>query len=109
MPNDMRPGTFVPLLIGELLLLGCAVATGRFSSDVHAQQLRTVADGVYSTAQAQNGQGLYARQCASCHGAMLQGEMAPPLSGSDFLVDFSDDPLAKLASKIKNTMPSNDP
>jgi mono/diheme cytochrome c family protein len=52
---------------------------------------------------------LYKEQCATCHGALLQGSVGPPLTGVDFLADFSGQPLAALFGKIKNTMPANDP
>ena len=50
---------------------------------VHAQPPTTsVWDGVYTVEQANRGKGMYAEQCASCHGSELTGgEMAPPLAG----------------------------
>jgi alcohol dehydrogenase (cytochrome c) len=41
--------------------------------------------GVYSNAQAQRGQNLYEKRCASCHGLQLTGGSAAPLSGSRFM------------------------
>jgi mono/diheme cytochrome c family protein len=90
------------------VLVGCALG-GPVSPSVHAQQPRTVTDGVYSVAQAQRGQTIFQERCSPCHGAMLQGGLGPPLAGPDFLADFSAQPLAALVSKIKNTMPANDP
>ena len=74
-----------------------------------AQQPRTVADGVYSDPQAQRGQAIYTQRCLPCHGAMLEGKLGPPLTGPEFVADFSTQPLAALVGKIKNTMPVNDP
>jgi mono/diheme cytochrome c family protein len=47
-----------------------------------AQAPRTVQDGVYTAAQATRGGTVYGQQCASCHGATLQGASGPPLPGS---------------------------
>jgi mono/diheme cytochrome c family protein len=76
---------------------------------VHAQQTRTANDRVYSDAQAARGEALYKERCASCHGALLQGQNGPPLAGSDFLAIWARQPLADLANKIRITMPENDP
>jgi mono/diheme cytochrome c family protein len=91
-----------------LLLVACAL-TALFTSGIRAQQPRTVTDGVYTDTQAQRGQVLFQERCSPCHGAMLQGGLGPPLTGPDFLGDFSKQPLAALVAKIKNTMPANDP
>ena len=40
-----------------------------FSITGDARQARSVATGVYSTAQAARAQALYKDQCAACHGA----------------------------------------
>lgn len=44
--------------------------------------------GVYTDAQAQRGQTLYAGKCASCHGAQLEGASSTPLLGSRFLAKW---------------------
>src|SRR3989442_10329182 len=74
----------------------------------HAQQPRTVRDGVYTTEQATRGQALYMERCSSCHGATLGGDIAPPLTGGDFVKVWGG-PLSELVNKIQNTMPANDP
>src|SRR6185503_16747936 len=66
-------------------------------------------DGVYTAAQAQRGEAIYKDQCAPCHGATLQGQVGPPLTGPDFTADFGKQPLTQLFVKIKNTMPLNAP
>jgi mono/diheme cytochrome c family protein len=68
-------------------------------------QTRTVADRVYSDAQATRGQGLYDKQCVSCHGRALEGNVGPPLAGDVFLSVWSARPLADLVAKIEQTMP----
>jgi mono/diheme cytochrome c family protein len=71
-----------------------------------AQGARTVRDGVYTDAQAARGQMIYQQQCASCHGAKLEGLQAPPLVADVFLSHWYTQPLSDLASKIRNTMPA---
>ncbi len=71
----------------------------------HAQGARTVRDGVYSDAQAARGQAIYLKQCASCHGAKLEGLQGPPLVADAFLSRWHTQPLSDLAGKIRNTMP----
>jgi mono/diheme cytochrome c family protein len=91
-----------------LAAAACA-ALGSLSPAAHAQQPRTANDGVYTDAQATRGQALYKERCAVCHGATLGGGLAPPLAGSVFIAAWGAQPLSELASKIRNTMPANDP
>ena len=72
-----------------------------------SQTPRTVQDGVFTDGQAARGQALYVKQCASCHGADLKGAQAPPLVGEVFQATWRTQPLAALASKIRNTMPAD--
>ena len=52
-----------------------------------AQTTRSVWDGVYTEDQAKRGAAVYAKECASCHGAELGGgESAPALVGGTFLM-----------------------
>jgi mono/diheme cytochrome c family protein len=94
--------------IAGAVFFACARSES-FSPNVHAQQPRTVADGVFTDPQAQRGQAIFKDRCSPCHGAKLEGVVAPPLTGPDFVADFSQRPLADLVAKIKNTMPANDP
>lgn len=86
----------------------CALL-GSFSLAAYAGQSRTVKDGVYTNEQAVRGQALYKDRCSICHGAALGGDLAPPLSGDDFVANWGTQPLSELAGKIRNTMPANDP
>ena len=94
-----------------LLALGLfwVVAAGSLSPVVHAQKARTTSDAVYSPAQATRGRSLYQQRCAMCHGESLTGGWAPPLAGSMFLGVWGGHSLWELASKIRNTMPADDP
>jgi mono/diheme cytochrome c family protein len=89
--------------------MGLALFVGLFSPVAHAQQARTSNDGVYTDEQARRGQGVYKERCTACHGAALEGSVAPPLAGADFIRIWSSQPLSDLVNKIQNTMPANDP
>ena len=65
-----------------------------------AQAARTVQDGVFTNAQAERGQAIYAKRCASCHGNTLNGGVAPPLMGDPFTSNWRSEPLSVLVSKI---------
>ena len=71
---------------------------------------RTTWDGVYSEDQAARGRPLYSRECASCHAeSMTGGEMAPPLTGGEFLSNWNGLPVSELVDRMRNTMPLNKP
>lgn len=55
------------------------------------------------------GEPLYRQRCAQCHGKAAEGGLAPPLAGSVFLQAWGGRSLWELASKIRNTMPADDP
>jgi mono/diheme cytochrome c family protein len=77
---------------------------GTLSLTGHAQT-RSIADRVYTDAQATRGQQLYEKQCTSCHGASLEGVVGPPLAGDGFMSAWSARSLAELVDKIEQTMP----
>jgi mono/diheme cytochrome c family protein len=85
------------------------LVAGFLSPVVFAQQPRTVRDGVYTSAQAARGQALYKQRCASCHGQTLGGANAPPLTGNDFLVGWSQRPVSELFDKVHILMPADKP
>src|SRR5437867_2241587 len=71
---------------------------------------RSVWDGVYTKEQAKRGQSLYNQHCASCHGETLEGiEMAPALTGGDFLDRWAGQTLGDLFERLRTTMPADKP
>jgi mono/diheme cytochrome c family protein len=70
----------------------------------------SVWDGVYSPAQAKRGQELYAKACASCHRAELEGHGATPsLAGPGFRDRWDGQTLGDLFEKTQATMPADHP
>lgn len=66
---------------------------------------RSVWEGVYTAEQARRGEAIYARECASCHGAKLKGGEAPPLAGAGFLSVWYGYSAGDLVERIRQTMP----
>jgi len=82
---------------------------GAFALRAHAQQPRTTKDAVYSAAQAKRGEAVYKDKCVACHGAKLEGDFGPPLTGEAFLGIWGGLSLSELVDKIHNTMPADAP
>ena len=91
------------------IALAAFALVAAFALTGHAQQARTVSDGVYSAEQAQRGAALYKAQCAACHGEKLEGVIGPMLAGEGFVAAWGGRSLAELADKIQNTMPLQAP
>ena len=92
-------------LLAAALCLSAAVG-----SSVWAQSGSSVADGVYTDAQAGRGETAFAAQCAPCHGQTLQGNgEAPALTGADFTADWIGLTLGDLFDRIRTTMPQDTP
>jgi mono/diheme cytochrome c family protein len=80
------------------------------TATVHAQQPASVWDGVYTQKQADRGKALYNQNCASCHGATLDGSgTAPPLAGADFKANWNGQTVDDLFEKIQTSMPADQP
>ncbi|MFP5206763.1 MAG: c-type cytochrome, partial [Acidobacteriota bacterium] len=80
------------------------------SALLYAQSGSSTRDGVYTSAQADQGHALYTKQCAMCHGATLAGSgQNPPLSGDAFMQNWEGQTLADLYGKIQATMPATVP
>jgi mono/diheme cytochrome c family protein len=103
--------TFGKASLGHALGVALTIqaSVGSFAVVLHAQQARTVTEGVYTGEQATRGQAVYNDRCASCHGATLGGAQAPPLAGDELNRVWWGGPLSDLVNKIQNTMPANDP
>lgn len=74
---------------------------------IHAQQARSAREGVYTAAQAKQGEAIYKGQCALCHGETLDGGVGPPLAGDLFRAVWGPMAASDLFDKIHNTMPAD--
>jgi len=91
--------------VGGLLLVGAATASG-----ARAQQFNSRTIATYTTAQAAQGQEVYARSCASCHGPGLSGgEFASALNGITFSNNWGGKTAEELFSYINTKMPPASP
>ena len=88
-----------------------AVMGGAILSPAIAQPAQTPtvrgAGGPFTESQAARGKTVYARSCASCHGAALSGGAAPALKGPDFELSWGHPQvtLDDLLYIIRTTMP----
>jgi len=74
-------------------------------------QIRSVADGVYTTEQAERGAALYDERCVSCHGEIRQmtPDMAALLADHTFRARWSERSLGELFEMIQVEMPQDAP
>jgi mono/diheme cytochrome c family protein len=91
-------------------VLAAALAGAWLAVVVGAQEPTiTVADGVYTEAQADRGAAAYEFACAGCHRADLSGNSGPALKEQRFARVYAGKDLKTLYSKIADTMPRNTP
>jgi cytochrome c len=92
------------LLSLPVLWLGVLAATPR------AAQPQSVTEGVYTDEQATRGADVYAKECASCHGAGLEGDgSAPALAGAEFLGNWNGTTMGDLFDRVRISMPPGNP
>jgi cytochrome c5 len=91
------------VVLAALLAAGSAAAAGA------TQHPGSVWTGVYTDAQAADGEKVYRATCESCHGADLAGiEQAPPLAGGPFGQRWDGATLKKLYDQVVE-MPDDAP
>lgn len=94
-----------------LILLVAGVWTVNVAErSMHAEQAKSVWDGVFTPEQAKRGEAAYTEHCASCHGGDLSGDgFAPALSGTDFAGNWNDLSVGDLYERIRISMPPTGP
>jgi S-disulfanyl-L-cysteine oxidoreductase SoxD len=92
-----------------IALLAGVLATGIGRTVVTAQSEKTVWSGIYTAEQATRGKEKAAATCGACHGPTLTGDIAPTLSGMDFIGHWYDAKLSELVTKVTVTMPADSP
>ena len=70
---------------------------------------QTNSGGGYTSAQASRGATVYTQSCVNCHGANLQGESAPALTGQTLRQAYGAGTAAQLYDFISRQMPQNSP
>jgi mono/diheme cytochrome c family protein len=84
------------------LTLGALSLTLALSQAVAARQAgKTVNDGVYTAAQAERGEKVFAETCTACHDAER-------FTGAEFVGNWQGQPLQALFAMV-NTMPEDNP
>ena len=71
------------------------------------EPIKTVADGIFSEAQATRGAAAFDGACSGCHRADLTGNNGPALRGRRFADQYAGKDLTTLFTKIATTMPRN--
>jgi len=74
----------------------------------HAQETKSVWDGVYTSAQAARGEAVYSAECARCHRDDLAGYNGA-LVGGRFMDRWREDTLESFYNLTRNSMPRNAP
>ncbi|MGD8339597.1 MAG: cytochrome c [Gammaproteobacteria bacterium] len=98
------------------LLLSLLPTAGPADESANALPLRSVWDGIYTGAQAERGEVVYASMCGRCHGHRLDGAPddpdmlpAPPIAGPKFMRSWNGARLAALYDYVRTTMPAINP
>jgi cytochrome c5 len=93
-----------------VVVAAVALIVGAVDAVPRAQEAGpTVADRVYTDAQAVRGAGVYDTACAGCHRADLGGNTGPALRDDRFARQFAGKDLKTLFTRIATTMPRNAP
>lgn len=93
-----------------MLIAAALLGVGLSRTVVSAQGGKTAWDGVFTADQAAKGKETATAACGSCHGPTLTGgDLAPTLSGKDFIDHWYDAKLSELATRVRNTMPADAP
>jgi mono/diheme cytochrome c family protein len=93
-------GILQSLVLGVTFSFAWAFAGAQSASD---------SGGWYTKAQAANGAKGYQKTCAGCHGAKLQGGMAPALVGKQFWLTYAGKKVSTLWASVHTTMPMSAP
>ena len=98
------------LLAGAILALWATVIVGAAQRGGSDESLPRIWAGVYSAEQAEQGKVPFTGLCRRCHSDNLEGsERGPALRGESFMGNWEQQDLDRLRSKIRDTMPPDDP
>jgi cytochrome c5 len=105
----MRQYPGILLLFATVCFLTASVASDAQAQPATGAAKPTIWDGVYTDTQALAGKSVYEAECASCHGADLNGGRARGLKGEAFLRDWAAGSVGRLYERVKTLMPRNAP
>lgn len=94
-------------LVAALTLLLAGTLLSQTLAQAEGEEQVGVSTGVYTEAQAESGAALFARHCASCHGATLGGGMGPRLAPLEAW--WRDRNLVSLVNFVRGNMPMTAP
>jgi mono/diheme cytochrome c family protein len=84
--------------------------TAALAASASAQGGGVPLPALFTQEQARRGAESYAARCAACHGAAMEGiDDAPALTGPRFREKWLRQPLLELFTKIRVTMPQDEP
>jgi len=96
-------------ILNSKFLIAVSVVAASLAVAARGQESKTVADGVYTEAQATRGAASYNTACANCHRADLTGNNGPALRDQRFARQFAGKDLKTFFTKTATTMPRNAP
>src|SRR5579859_7277891 len=102
-----HPFYFKFMLITFAFIALLAAGSANITASPAQQPARS---GPFTAEQAAAGRELYASTCSACHLSTMQGTFeAPPLSGTNFLNTWRNRAVSELITKIRTSMPLNNP
>ncbi|HEY8297030.1 MAG TPA: PQQ-binding-like beta-propeller repeat protein [Candidatus Baltobacteraceae bacterium] len=105
----MRTFLAVPAALAAFALAACS-SSGGGTNTTNTATMSAAPAGAYTDAQAATGASVYATSCSQCHGAKLQGQSGPALSGPSFRQKLAGyGTAAQLYDFISKQMPANAP
>ena len=93
----------------RMLALAAALPLAITAAATGQQPALTTARGVYSAAQANEGEVLYKGACASCHGENLMGTFEVPTLTGRFVGNWSNGSVGTLFTYVSDAMPQMAP
>lgn len=92
-------------------VIALVLSTSAIAAYEQPAMSRSVRDGVYTSAQADQGKATYSEKCASCHGNMATAtpDMAPLLNDYTFQEAWKNRSVGQFFDRIRRTMPQNEP
>ncbi|PWT85478.1 MAG: hypothetical protein C5B57_02875 [Blastocatellia bacterium] len=105
----MRRPTSFSIFAGTLIV---ATTVGSLADNTSAQGTEPkIWSGVYSAVQADRGKTVFQSTCTTCHNFDLQGNSGrgPALVGDQFMTNWETESLSALFTRLKTTMPRNNP